>query len=290
MNMKRLAASIFSSIFLLAVTGNVRAQAPYPDRPITLVNPLPSGGGVDIAMRGLAKELQTILGQPVLVESRAGAGGTIAGTYIAQSKPDGYAIGLLQSTQALPEIYTAFQKPPYTSEQLRPVVRFMSLTYALPSRAGAPWKTMAELVQYIKDNPGKVRWGRTIGVGHPLHLLAYSLLKKQNLKVIEVPFKGAADAITALLGNHIDVAFGVSVTSIEGHVSAGKMSILAIHNPTRLKSMPDVPIFTEQGLDPGVVPIYNAFFVAKDTPDPVVMKFHDAVKTALESPQMIEFA
>jgi tripartite-type tricarboxylate transporter receptor subunit TctC len=166
----------------------------------------------------------------------------------------------------------------------------MSLTYALPSRAGAPWKTMAELVRYIKDNPGKVRWGRTIGVGHPLHLLAYSLLKKQNLKVIEVPFKGAADAITALLGGHIDVAFGVSVTSIEGHVNAGKMSILAIHNPTRLKTMPDVPTFAEQGLDPGVVPIYNAFFVAKDTPDAIVVKFHDAVKTALQLPAMVEYA
>ena len=100
----------------------------------------------------------------------------------------------------------------------------------MPSRADAPWKTMGELVKYIKANPGKVRWGRTIGLGHPLQLLTYSLLKKDDLKVIEVPFKGAADAITALLGGHIDVAFGASVTATAGHAEAGRLRILAIHN------------------------------------------------------------
>ena len=266
------------------------AQAQFPDRPVTLINPLPAGGGVDIAMRGLAKEMQTILGQPVLVESRAGAGGTIAGTYVAQAKPDGYVVGLFQSTQAIPEVYAAFQKPPYTSDQIRPVARYMSLVFGLPSRAGAPWKSMTELVQYIKANPGKVRWGRTIGIGHPLQLLTYSLLKKQDLKVIEVPFKGAADAITALLGGHIDVAFGVSVTATAGHVQAGRLSVLAIHNATRLEGMPDVPTFAEQGLDPGVMPIYNTFFVPKETPDPVVARLHDAVKQAIATPAIIEYA
>ena len=287
---KLVALGVLGGALVSIAFGTAQAQGQFPDRPITLINPLPAGGGVDIAMRGLAKEMQTILGHPVLVESRAGAGGTIAGTYVAQAKPDGYVVGLLQSTQAIPEVYAAFQKPPYTSDQMRPVARYMSLIFGLPTRAGAPWKTMSELVQYIKANPGKVRWGRTTGIGHPLQLLAYSLLKKQDLKVIEVPFKGAADAITALLGNHIDVAFGVSVTATEGHVNAGRLSILAIHNPTRIKSLPDVPTFAEQGLDPGVMPIYNTFFVPKDTPDAVVAKLHDAVKQAIESPAMVEYA
>lgn len=287
---KLVALGLLGGALVSIASGAAQAQGQFPDRPVTLVNPLPAGGGVDIAMRGLAKEMQTILGQPVLVESRAGAGGTIAGTYVAQAKPDGYALGLFQSTQAIPEVYAAFQKPPYTSEQIRPVARYMSLIYGLPSRAGAPWKTMSELVKYIKDNPGKVKWGRTIGVGHPLQLLTYSLLKKEDLKVTEVPFKGAADAITALLGGHIDVAFGVSVTATEGHVSAGRLSVLAIHNGTRIKSMPDIPTFAELGLDPGVVPIYNTFYVPKDTPDPVVAKLHDAVKRAIETPVMAEYA
>lgn len=287
---KLIALGLLSGALVSAAIGPTQAQGQFPDRPITLICPLPAGGGVDTAMRGIAQEMQTILGQPVLVESRAGAGGTIAGTYVAQAKPDGYTVGLFQSTQAIPEVYSDFLKPPYTSEQIRPVARYMSLVFGLPSRPDAPWKTMAELVAYIKANPNKVRWGRTIGIGHPLQLLTYSLLKKENLKVIEVPFKGASDAITALLGAHIDVAFGVSVTATAGHAKAGRLSILAIHNPTRLESLPDVPTFAEQGLDPGVMPIYNTFFVPKDTPDAVVTKLHDAIKQAIETPAIVEYA
>lgn len=287
---KLIALCLLSGALLVHAAANANAQATFPDRPITLICPLPAGGGVDISLRGIAQEMQAILGQPVLVESRAGAGGTIAGSYIAQAKPDGYTMGLFQSTQAIPEVYAEFQKPPYTSEQIRPVARYMSLVFGLPSRAGAPWKTMKELVDYIKANPGKVKWGRTIGIGHPLQLLTYSLHKKQDLKVIEVPFKGAADAITALLGGHIDVAFGVSVTATAGHVQAGRLSVLAIHNPTRLKGMPDVPTFAELGLDPGVMPIYNTFFVPKGTPDAVVAKLRDAVRKAVETPTLIEYA
>lgn len=287
---KFIALGLLSGTLISSATASTQAQGQFPDRPVTLICPLPAGGGVDIAMRGLAQEMQTILGQPVLVESRAGASGTIAGSYVAQAKPDGYVVGLFQSPQAIPEVYSDFLKPPYTSEQIRPVARYMSLVFGMPSRPDAPWKTIGELVEYIKANPGKVRWGHTIGVGHPLHLLTYSLLKKHDLKVIEVPFKGAADAITALLGGHIDVAFGASVTATAGHAAAGRLSILAIHNPARLQSMPDVPTFTEQGLDPGVMPVYNTFFVPKGTPDAVVAKLHDAIKKAIETPTLIEYA
>jgi tripartite-type tricarboxylate transporter receptor subunit TctC len=267
-----------------------RAEDPYPSRPVTLVNPLAVGGGVDVALRGLAQVLQPLLGQPVVVESRPGAGGAIAGRYVAQAKPDGYTVGLFQSTQALPEIYAAFQPPLYTSADLRPVVRYMSLVYALPSRSGAPWHDLREFVAYVKANPGTVRWGRTVGLGHPLHLLAFSLLKRNGMDVVEVPFKGAGEAVTALLGDHIDVAFGVSVTAIQGHVQTGRLSILAIHNAERLPSLPAVPTFREQGLDPGVPPVYNTFFMPKGTPDAAAHRFHDAVKAALGSPSIATFA
>ena len=136
---KFVALGVLSGALVSMAFATALAQGQFPDRPITLVNPLPAGGGVDIAMRGLAKEMQTILGQPVLVESRAGAGGTIAGTYVAQAKPDGYVVGLFQSTQAIPEVYAAFQKPPYTSDQIRPVARYMSLDLR-PALAG--WRAV----------------------------------------------------------------------------------------------------------------------------------------------------
>jgi tripartite-type tricarboxylate transporter receptor subunit TctC len=282
----------FLAGFAVSVLGGASAAAQdrFPSKPVTLVNPLPAGGGVDIAMRGLAREMQAVLGQPVLVESRPGAGGTIAGEYVARAKPDGYVMGLLQSTQAIPEVYAAFQKPPYASGDLRPVVRYMTLPYALPSRAGAPWKDFPEFVKYVQANPNKVRWGRTTGVGHPLHLVAHALYKKNNLQVIEVPFKGAADAIAALLGGHIDVGFGISVTAIQGHVQAGKMTILALHNPQRLAVLPEIPTFKDMGYDPGVVPVYNTFFVPRGTPDDIVKRLHDGVKAAMETPALREYA
>lgn len=266
------------------------AQEKYPSRSITIINPFTAGAGVDIALRGLAKEMHTLLGYPVLVESRPGGGGTIAGEYVARSKPDGYTIGCFQSPQAIPEIYSAFLKAPYTSEDLRPVVRYFVLPFALASRAGAPWKNLREFVKYVQENPNKVRWGQANPSGSPLTLLSFSFFKKNNLKLIEVPFKGAGDAIVALLGGHIDASFGVSVTAIQGHVQAGKLTILAIHNPKKIAVMPEIPTFKDLGLDPGVSAIYTTLYVSKGTPEDVVKKIHDTVKAAMETPALKEYA
>jgi tripartite-type tricarboxylate transporter receptor subunit TctC len=273
--------------FIFSIT---TAQEKYPSRPVTIINPLPVGGGVDIALRGLAKEMQTLLGQPVLVESRTGGGGTIAGEFIARSKPDGYTMGCFQSPQAIPELYTAFLKAPYTSEAFRPVVRYFCLPYAVASKVPAPWKNLKEFVKYVQENPNTVRWGHTIAIGHPLYILAYSFFGNNNLKLIEVPYKGAGEAIPALLGGHLDVSFGISVTSIQGQVESGKLAILALHNPKRLTVMPEIPTFKDLGYDPGVVPVYNTFFVPKGTPDDAVKKIHDTVKAAMETPALQEYA
>jgi tripartite-type tricarboxylate transporter receptor subunit TctC len=266
------------------------AQEKYPSRPITLINPFTAGAGVDMALRGLAKEMNTLLGVPVLVESRPGAGGTIAGEYVARSKPDGYTIGSFQSPQAIPELYSAFLKAPYTSADLRPVVRYFVLPFALVSRAGAPWKNLNEFVKYVKENPNKVRWGQANPSGSPHTLLSESFFKKNNLKLIVVPYKAAANAIVGLLGGHIDVCFGISVTAIQGHVQAGKLEILALHNPKKLSMMPEIPTFKDLGLDPGVPDFYTTLYVAKGTPDNVVKQIHDTVKTAMETPALQEFA
>lgn len=283
--------SIAGLVLSFAALGfSVATAQEYPTKPITFINPLPVGGGVDIALRGLAKELQPIIGQPVLVESRTGGGTLIAGEYVARAKPDGYTLGCFQSAGAIPEIYTAVRKPTYTSQDLRPAVRYFCLPYALASRAGAPWKNLNELIKYVRENPKKVRWAHSMAIGHPLYVLVYLLFKQHKLEVIEIPFKGAGEVITSLLGGHIDVSFALSVTAIQGHVQAGKMSILALHNPQRLTVMPDIPTFKDQGFDPGVVPIYNVFYVPKATPDKVVKKIHDSVKQAMETPALKAFA
>jgi tripartite-type tricarboxylate transporter receptor subunit TctC len=277
-------------VLLIMVSGWATAQDRFPNAPIKFLNPLSAGGGVDIAMRALALELQPLLGQPVVVENKPGAGGLIAGHLLARSKPDGYTMGLLQSPQAIPEVYAAMLKPNYSGDELRPVIRFMTLLFALPSRVDAPWKTLPELLSYVKANPNKVRFGQTVGLAHPAYLLQYALLNKNGLQVIGVPYKGAGEATTALLGGHIDVAFPVSVTSIQQHVRAGKLAILAVHSAERSTSLPDTPTFVEQGADPGISPIYNTIYVPRGTPDNVVRVLHDAVKAAMETPAMREHA
>jgi tripartite-type tricarboxylate transporter receptor subunit TctC len=273
--------------FIFSIT---TAQEKFPSRPVTIINPLAPAGGVDIALRGLAKEMQTLLGQPVLVESRPGGGGTIAGEFIARSKPDGYTMGCFQSPQAMPELFTHWIKAPYTSVDLRPVVRYFYLCQSLGSKAPAPWKGLNEFVKYVQANPNTVRWGHTSGSGSPNYFLSFSFMKKSNLKLIEVPFKGAGEAIQAMLGGHIDVAYGCSVTSLLGHVQAGKLAILALHSPKRLTVVPEVPTFLETGLDPGLATPYNTFFVPKGTPEDVVKKIHDTVKAAIETPALQEYA
>lgn len=283
-------AALSAVIAVAMVTSGPVAADNFPTRPVTIINPLAAGGGVDISLRGLAQEMQKLLGQPVVVESRPGAGGLIAGDFLARAKPDGYTIGLLQSTQALPEVYSALTKAPYTSQNLRPIARYMQLVYGLPSRTDVPWTTLPQLVEHIKANPNTVRWGRTTGLGHPLHLLAFALHHRHDLKVIEVPMKGASDAIANLLGGHIDVAFGLSTSSLEPHVQSGALRILAIHHPQRLPQLPDAPTFLEQGLDPGVMAVYNTLFAPAGTPDEVVSKLHDAVKAAMETQALKDYA
>lgn len=277
-------------IIVLAFGFSTAAGAGYPDKPVTFINQSVGGGGVDIALRGLAKEMQTILGQPVLVESRAGAGGLIAGEYVAKAKPDGYIIGCFQPPQANPDVFTPIRKAPYSNADFRYVVRYMYLPYLLVSRAGAPWKDAKDFIKYIQHNPNKVTWGHTITRGHPNHLLAYSLFKKNQLKVIEVPFAGTAEAIVSLLGGHIDVAYAVSVTSVQGHIKAGKLVALAQQSEQRLSTLPDIPTFKEMGLSPITDPVYNVLVVPKRTPEEVVKKIHDTVKAAMETPSLKAYA
>ncbi len=275
---------------VLALGPALAAGQTYPTRPVTIVSPLATGGGADLFLRALAKEMQPLMGQPVLVESRAGGGGLIAGGYIARAKPDGYAIGDLQSPQVIPDVYAAIRKPPYAAEDLKFVVRVYYLPSALVSRADPPWRNMRDFVKYVQDNPGKINFAQTAGEGSPLHLLALAIFQKNRMQLVQIPFKGAGDGILALLGGHVDAGFPLSIAGVQGHVEAGRMSILAVDSAQRMSSLPDIPTLKELGFDPEMAPNYHVFIVPKGTPEPVVKKIHDSVKAALETPAIKEFA
>lgn len=273
--------------FLSFSMGNAQEKE-YPNRPITIIVPFTAGGGVDVSYRALANELQKYLGQPVLVECKPGAGGIVGGDFVAKAKPDGYTLGGFGSTSCDPEIYTHFRKASYTSQDLRPVVRYFVMSHALVTRTNMRWNNLKEFMKYVKDNPNKVRWGHP-GIVHPYHILGVILSKKYQLEMIPVPFKGAADIIISLLGGHIEAGIA-SVASAKPHVESGKMIILAVQNPSRVAYMPDAPTFADLGFDLGLAPYYNGLFVPKGTPDGIVKKLHDTVKRAVETQTIKDFA
>jgi tripartite-type tricarboxylate transporter receptor subunit TctC len=275
-------------VIILSCSTAVAAEKGYPNKPITIINPWPVGGGIDISTRAVAKEMQNLFGVPVLLESRPGAAGIVGGEYLARAKPDGYTIGICSSGVYVPEVYTGVRKPPYMSNDLEPVVRWLNLTFGLASITGMPWNNLNEFIKYVKDNPNKVRYGHS-GVAHTMYIKYYALAKQNNLELIEIPFKGAGDMVTALLGGHISVCM-TSVASVQAHFKPGRLKTLVIHNPKRMSRYPEIPTFEELGYVTGCPYNENGFFVPKGTPEEVKNKIHDVVKKALEIPWLKAFA
>ena len=239
--------SIIFVIFVIFEVSDLNAQkVNYPTSPITLINPMPIGGAVEISNRALSKYLQQSLGQPIMLEIKPGGQGTIAGKYVVDAKPDGYTIGTFGFPAYAPEAYTRLIKAPYTSHDLVPVVRWLGFPFGFTSIKGKPWNDMKEFVAYIQKNPKKSQ-DRPSGFWcHPYHIMFYSLAKANNLDVIEIPYKGSGDLKTALLGGHVDVGI-TSLSSVKPFVDAGKLYFLAMQNPKRLSEFPSVPTFEELG-------------------------------------------
>jgi tripartite-type tricarboxylate transporter receptor subunit TctC len=275
-------------ITLVLVRAPLAAEKGYPSKPITIINPYPPGGGVDVAARGIAKEMQSILGQPVLVESKAGAEGQIGGQYVRNAKPDGYTIGFFNDQSFIPEVFTPFREASYTSKDLKPVVRCIVLPYGLASNVAMPWNNLNEFIKYTQGNPNKFRVGAA-GIGGAYTILYFYFAKKNTLETIFVPFKGSGEVAPAMLGGHIDLGM-VSIPSVAPFIKTGKMKMLAVHYPMRMQDLPEIPTFEEQGYLPGFP--YNAtgFFVPNGTPEEIVRKIDDVVKKATQSASLKTYA
>jgi tripartite-type tricarboxylate transporter receptor subunit TctC len=281
--------SVIISVLILALSISVvsAAEKEWPNRPITIINQWAAGGGTDISTRALAKEMQQFLGQPVTVESRPGASGIVAGEYVAKAKPDGYTIGVFDGAAFAPEAYARLRKAPYSSQDLEPVVRWLSLPYGLVSRTDFPWKNLKEFITYVQANPNKMRLGYP-GLGHQYHLLYYGLASANNLEMIEVPYKGSGEFKAALLGGHVEVVTG-SIAAFKSFIQTKEVQLLAVHSSKRMAEFPEIPTFDELGLAKVTYALYG-LFVPKGTSEEIKMKIHDTVKRALETPSLKTFA
>ncbi len=261
-------------------TTSLRAQS-FPSRPITLYCAFPAGGPTDQVLRAFAESASKTLGQPIVVDSKPGAGGTLAPVALKNAKPDGYTLSQLPlGVFRIPHMQKTPQLEPLRDFTF--IINMTGYTFGLAVPAGAPWKSLKEFVEDAKKNPNKIDYGST-GTGTTPHLVMEEFAAKAGIKLTHVPFKGSADMMTAILGGHIQAAS--DSTGWAPHVEAGKLRLLATYGSKRTKKWPEVPTLAELGYD-----------TVSDSPfgiggpagmDPSVVKtLHDAFRKTLEDPKV----
>ena len=275
---------LLGSILLAALTASSAAQQ-FPSKPITLVVPYAPGGNVDISTRILQAGIGDSLGQPIIIENRPGAGGLIAGDYVARSAPDGHTLFVGSNASILLGPMT-MPKPPYQWDKVfAPVSSLAVATNMLLVTPKLPVKTVTELVDYAKKNPGKLTLATSSGASIN-HFLAELLKLKTGITWTEVHYRGNAPAINDLMAGHVDVGL-MQLTDSRQHIEAGTLRALAVLGPKRAPAVPDVPTIVEAGL-PDVQGItFNGLFAPKDTPPAVIDKLSTAIRAALEKKEVI---
>lgn len=268
----------------------VLAQAPaatWPIHPITMVVPFPPGGLADIVGRPVAEALGRELGQSVVVENRAGAGGGIGMGYVAKAKPDGYTILMaLSSYSVIPEADVVLARSPmYALNDLRPIARFTADPTVLVVRADAPWKTVQQFVDDARKRPGAINYGSSGNYG-TMHVPMEMLAQTANVKLTHVPFTGAGPAVLALLGGQIEAVSSGPATVLQ-YIKAGKLRALAHWGTIPLSALPDVPSLKDSGFATDYAQ-WSGLFVPRGVPEPVAQRLRVAAQKVAQDARVKE--
>ena len=255
-------------------TAQSEDAATYPSRQIRIVVPFPAGGTADLLPRILADKLRQRWNQPVIIDNRSGAGGNIGADAVAGSPPDGYTLlasppGPVAINQSL------YTKLSYDPSELKPVALMGIAPNVLDVRPGFPAKTVKELIDYAKANPGKVTFASQ-GNGSTSHLTAVLFQKLTGTAMVHVPYRGTAPALQDILGNTVDLFFDNLGSSLSLH-RGGALRILGTAGPERALSLPDVPTVRESGVPDFTSVTWFALLAPKGTPDDVVRKINSTV-------------
>ncbi len=260
------------------------AHAEFPDKPIKLMIGFPAGGPLDTHARLLVDKLQQALGVPVIVDYKAGAGGSIGAEFVAKSAPDGYTL-LVANTGTMvinPPLYTSL---PYdTLRDFVPIARTAQQPLVMVVNNEVPAKTLGELIAYAKANPNKLNYG-SAGNGGISHLVPEMLKQATGINMLHVPYKGTAPAFTDLLAGQVQF-MAESIPQVSQYVKQGKVRALAITSAQRSNTLPEVPTMAEAGVKNfEVVGFYGILAPAK-TPRDVVARLSEAFRSAIESPEV----
>jgi tripartite-type tricarboxylate transporter receptor subunit TctC len=259
------------------------AAAIYPNRPIRIIVCVPAGGGVDTVTRIVANGLQQRLGQPVVVENRAGAAGNIGAEAVFTSDPDGYTLLAAQPSPLTvnPLLYKTMAFDP---TQFEPVAIMTTVANVLLVRPDFPAKTAQEFIAYANANPGKINYASQ-GIGTTSHLTAALFEKVTGTKLVHVPYKGTAPALNDIIASHVDFIFMELASAIKLH-QAGKARIIAVATAKRIPNLPDIPTLDEAGVKGFESGTWNAIAAPPKTPAAIVTKLNKAVNEVLNSPDV----
>lgn len=264
---------------LLAFSAHAQ-DANYPNKPIRLIVGYAPGGATDIVARSIAIKLQETLGQPVIVENRAGAGSNIASEFVARSAPDGYT--LLLGTIANATNMTAYKNLGYdTMRDFIHITQTMTAPSVLALHPSVPAKNLRELVALAKQNPGKMAFSSSGSGGSP-HLAGELLKLRGNIDLIHVPYKGAAPAMSDLLGGQVQLSFQTALSAIP-HLKSGKLNVIAVASKKRMGILPNVPTMAEAGMADFEVSSWNGLFAPAKTPAHIVNALYNATIKALQT-------
>lgn len=269
---------------ILFVSGGALA-ADWPDRVVRIVAPYGPGGGVDTFTRPISARLALTLGQPVIVDNRPGAGGTVGVRNVAESPADGYTV--LSGGVHQPMAEELYPKRGFDiGKDFVPVTLTALVPTVLVVANAAPFKTVQELIAYAKDNPGKVDYCSS-GNGTAQHISAESFKRLAGVAMTHIPYRGTAAAMTDLVGGQCMLMFDGLGTSAQ-QIRAGKIRLLAVAGHTRTRLFPDTPTLKEAGGPDMDATIWYGWWVRKGTPAPIVSRLAESVRTALRDPAVVE--
>lgn len=286
--MKIITRSIISGALtlMLGLTTSIASAQVYPSKPIKLIIPFPPGGTTDLIGRAFADEMGKVLGQPVIVENKGGASGSIGAESIARSAPDGYTIGLSSASGFA--IHPACNpKVSYSpTEDFAPITRLASSPHVILVNPDLPVKNYQELLALIKANPGKYEYA-TSGTCGSGHMLGEQFKMSTGAQILHVPYRGAGPAASDVMAGHVAILID-ALPSASGHIKTGKLRPMVLASSKRVENLPDIPTFADVGIAEANEAGWYGLVAPAGTPKPVIQKLYAAVLTSLESPKLLE--
>ncbi|WP_457581303.1 Bug family tripartite tricarboxylate transporter substrate binding protein [Ensifer canadensis] len=286
-NLTRRAALALGFTALTVFGSGIQANAQgFPDRAVTLVVPFAAGGSTDVVARIVAQKMSEDLGQQVIVQNVAGAGGNLGADNVARADPDGYTI--LMGTVATHALNPLILKTkPYDPEKdFAPISLLVVVPNVLVVNPELPAKTVEELLALLKAKPDEYAYASS-GNGTPLHLSGELFKKMAGVSMQHIPYKGAGPALNDVIGNQVPIMFD-NLPSSSSHIKAGTLRALAVTTAERAPSFPDVPTVAEAGIPGYETYTWNALFAPANTPEPVVARLNEAANKALADPAVVE--